>query len=137
MLKINSVQSKISDVEKLIFIAEVGKMLSDFLNIGSGIKIYRSKGLMAHLLKRNHFVAAKYIDFIPEIIEKPDFAGGNSEKIELVKCFKDSIFLSVKLDVAKQQFYVSTMFEVKKSKIDSYCASGRLRKLDNQNSSNV
>lgn len=125
-------------MEKMLFIAEITKTVSVSLELKENKrKIYRSKGLMAHLLKRKHFIAAKYIDFIPDIIVAPDYAGGNDTKIELVKCFKDSIFLSIKLDMVKQQFYVSTMFEVKQSKIDAYCKSGRLKKLDKQGGEQV
>ena len=51
-------------------------------------------------------------------------------QIELIKIFKDNIFLSIKLDVAKQIYYVATIFDVSQSKIEAYCKSGRLTKLD-------
>ena len=47
--------------------------------------------------------------------------------IELVKCYKDNIFVSIKIDVKRKHYYVATMFDVKKSKIDSYVKSGRLK----------
>ena len=87
------------------------------------------QGLLAHLLNRRHYVAAKYLDFIPDIINEPDYAGTTGGQIELVKYFRDSIFLSIKLDKAKGTYYVVTMFDVKQSKIESYCRSGRLKKL--------
>ena len=37
--------------------------------------IYKSKGLLAHLINRKHFVAAKYIDYLPDIIRQPDYIG--------------------------------------------------------------
>ena len=37
--------------------------------------LYRSKGLLTHLIKRKHFSAAKYIDSLSEIITEPDYAG--------------------------------------------------------------
>ncbi len=117
-------------VEKLIFVAEVRKSLLSELSLdGLEVKVYRSKGLLAHLLKRRHYVAAKYLDFIPDIINEPDYAGTTGGQIELVKCFRDSIFLSIKLDKAKGTYYVATMFDVKQSKIESYCRSGRLKKI--------
>lgn len=33
-------------------------------------KIYRSKGLPSHMVKRKHFSCLKYIDYIPDIILK-------------------------------------------------------------------
>ena len=115
----------------MIFVAEIPNTLLFFLGISKNqIKIYRSKGLLAHLLKRKHYKAAKYLDFIPDIINSPDYAGFYEGQIELVKIFKDNIFLSIKLDVSKDLYYVATLFDVSMAKIESYCKSGRLKKLD-------
>lgn len=92
--------------------------------------IYKSKGLLAHLINRKHFVAAKYIDYLPDIISQPDYIGIHNDSIELVKCYRDNIFISVKLDVSRSMYYVATMFDVKQSKIESYVKSGRLIKVD-------
>ena len=117
--------------DKLVFIAEIPNTLLSFLGISKKqIKIYRSKGLLAHLLKRKHYKAAKYLDFIPEIINSPDYAGFYNSQIELVKIFKDNIFLSIKLDESKDLYYVATLFDVSMAKIEAYCKSGRLIKLD-------
>lgn len=117
--------------DKMIFIAEISDALTSFLGIQKQhIKIFRSKGLLAHLLKRKHFKAAKYLDFIPEIINSPDYAGLYDGQIELVKIFKDYIFLSLKLDESKDIYYVATLFDVSMAKIEAYCKSGRLNKLD-------
>ena len=117
-------------VEKLVFVAEVKKSLLAELSLdGLEVKVYRSKGLLAHLLNRKHYIAAKYLDFIPDIIGEPDYAGTTGGQIELVKCFRNSIFLSIKLDKSKGTYYVATMFDVKQSKIESYCRTGRLKKL--------
>ncbi|MBR1523829.1 MAG: hypothetical protein IJ641_05180 [Lachnospiraceae bacterium] len=92
--------------------------------------IYRSKGLLTHLLNRKHFAAAKYIDFLPEIIESPDYAGYNDGNIELVKILKDKIYISIKLDNKNHKYYVATMFDVKMGKIESYLKSGRLKRVE-------
>ena len=116
--------------DKMIFIAELPNSLRTFLQIQkTAIKIYRSKGLLAHLLKRKHYKAAKYLDYISEIITSPDYAGVFDNEIELIKIFKDNIFLSIKLDTTKDIYYVSTLFDVSQSKIASYCKSGRLKKV--------
>ena len=116
--------------DKMIFIAELPDSLRTFLQIQKNvIKIYRSKGLLAHLLKRKHYKAAKYLDYISEIITSPDYAGVFDNQIEFVKIFKDNIFLSIKLDASKDIYYVSTLFDVSLSKIESYCKSGRLKKI--------
>lgn len=118
--------------DKMIFVACIPDSLLSFLGIQQReIMIYRSKGLLAHLLKRKHYKAAKYLDCIPAIITSPDYAGAYDGKIELVKVFKDNIFLSVKLDSSKKTYYVATIFDVSFSKIESYCKSGRLKKCAN------
>jgi len=62
--------------DKLIKIASYNTEL----NYWSGVEytsfpIYRSKGLLTHLINRKHFVAAKYIDCLPEVINNPNFVG--------------------------------------------------------------
>ncbi len=117
--------------DKLLYIGQLNKHVVSLLGISdSDVKIYRSKGLLAHLMKRKHYKAAKYVDYISDIIEKPDYAGMTDGQIELVKIFKDNIFLSIKLDASKQLYYVATIFDVSQSKIEAYCKSGRLTKLD-------
>ena len=96
----------------------------------SSFTIYRSKGLLSHLIKRNHHKAAKYIEYLPQIISSPDYAGYYNGNIELVKEFKDNIFISIKLDERKNRYYVATMFEIKSGKIDAYVRTGRLKKCN-------
>ena len=117
--------------EKLLKVSQFNSRINDLLHANlPEYDIFRSKGLLAHLLKRKHFVAAKYLDFLPEIINAPDFAGVTNGVIELVKCFKNDIFISIKLDSARKLYYVATMYDVKKSKIESYCKSGRLKAVN-------
>ena len=109
---------------KLIKITSFNTELNRWLGTEfESFEIYRSKGLLTHLINRKHFVAAKYIDYLPDLISSP----GN---IEMVKCYKDNIFISVKLDTKKSKYYVATVFDVKQSKVDSYVRSGRLIKID-------
>lgn len=96
----------------------------------SNIEIFRSKGLLTHLLKRKHFTVTKYLDYLPDVLKTPDYVGYVDGVVELVKLFKDDIFVSVKLDSAKDLYYIATMFDVKKSKIESNLKSGRWKKLD-------
>ena len=117
--------------DKLIKIASFNTGLNTLLGTDfQAFPIYRSKGLLTHLINRKHFTAAKYIDYLPEIIETPDYAGYYNGNIELVKVFKDNIFISIKLDGKKNQYYVTTMFDVKKGKIESYMKSGRLKEVE-------
>ena len=116
----------------MIFVTELSEITADFLSLQKGIKIFRSKGLLTHLIKRKHFVATKYLDYLSDIINSPDYAGTYKGQIELVKRLKDNIFVSLKLDERKSIYYVATLFDVKEAKIESYCKSGRLRKLTPQ-----
>ena len=96
----------------------------------SNIDFFRSKGLLTHLLKRKHYTAAKYLDYLPDVLQAPDYAGYVDGVVELVKLFKDDIFVSVKLDSSRDLYYIATMFDVKKSKIETNVKSGRWKKLD-------
>lgn len=118
-------------MDKLILVAYLPEHIAVFLGLETDrrVRIYRSKGLLAHLLKRKHFIAVKYFDFISDIIREPDYVGIGKNEIELVKCYKDNIFLCIKFDISKRKYYISTIFDIKQSKIESYCKSGRLTKL--------
>ena len=117
--------------DKLIRIAAFNTELNNLLGTDfESFDIFRSKGLLAHLINRKHFTAAKYFDYLREIIESPDYAGYYDGNIELVKVFKDNIFISIKLDRKKHQYYVATMFDVKRGKVESYVKSGRLKMVE-------
>lgn len=61
--------------DKLIKVAHYNTKLNSVLGFDySAFTIYRSKGLLTHLIKRKHFVAAKYIDRLDDIISHPDYA---------------------------------------------------------------
>ena len=115
LIKVGRLNSKIDKV--------VGKTISN-------IDIFRSKGLLTHLLKRKHYTAAKYLDYLPDVLQAPDYVGYVDGVVELVKLFKDDIFVSVKLDSSRDLYYIATMFDVKKSKIETNVKSGRWKKLD-------
>lgn len=107
--------------EKLLKIAIFNTDLNRLLGTDfPAFTVYRSKGLMTHLLNRKHFTAAKYIDYLPEIITSPDYAGYKDGSIELVKVYKNSIFISIKLDEKLNEYYVATVFDIKISKIETY-----------------
>ena len=60
--------------DKLIKVAHYNTKLNSVLGFDySAFTIYRSKGLLTHLIKRKHFVAAKYIDRLDDIISHPDY----------------------------------------------------------------
>ena len=117
-------------------ILKVGKYNTRFNDI-LGIKIdeldiYRSKGLPTHMVKSKHFKALKYIDYIPDIIDSPDYIGVNpnengTKSIEIIKRYKDNILVGIKLDEENGYLYVSTMHDIQESKINWRLHSGRIK----------
>ena len=95
------------------------------------LKVYMSKGLSTHMIKRKHFKCLKHIEDIPEIISNPDYVGVNpNEKgmsIELVKKYKDNVMIGIKLDTDGEYLYVSTMHDIQESKLQRRLYSGRLK----------
>ena len=119
-------------------ILKVGKYNTKFndilgLNIAE-LDIYRSKGLPTHMVKSKHFKALKYIDYIPDIIESPDYVGINpnedgTESVELIKRYKDNILVGIKLDEENGYLYVSTMHDIQEGKISRRLYSGRIKEF--------
>lgn len=122
--------------DKLI---KVGKYNAEFntilgLNLDNTLEIYRSKGLPAHMLKSRHANCLKYIDYIPDIIESPDYIGVNpnengTESIELIKRYKDNVMIGIKLDKDGDYLYVATMHDIQEKKIERRLYSGRIKEF--------
>ena len=115
---------------------KVGKYNTKFNDIlGINIEeldIYRSKGLPAHMIKSQHGKCLKYIDYIPDIINNPDYVGINpnengTDSIELIKKYKDNVMIGIKLDADNGYLYVSTMHDIQEKKIERRLFSGRLK----------
>lgn len=116
--------------EKLIQITKFDTKYNEILGTQfQAFAIYQSKGLQAHLMKRKHYVAVKYIGCLDEMISNPDYIGITNGNIELVKKYKENIFICIKLDHQRNKYFVATMFETGESKIDAYVKSGRLKKV--------
>ncbi len=120
--------------EKLIEVGELYKELNEIAGTNLPLKkIYRSKGLPAHLIKKKHFNCLKHIDDIPDIINDPDYIGVNPNEdgktIELIKVLDKNILVGIKLDVDKDYLYIATMHDVQESKLQRRLYSGRLKKL--------
>ena len=108
--------------------------LNDILGINiNELEIYRSKGLPTHMVKRKHYNCLKYIDYIPEIISSPDFAGINPNEngisLELVKRYSDNVMIGIKLDKDGEYLYISTMHDIQESKIQRRLFGGRLKQI--------
>ena len=54
------------------------------------------------MVKRKHFNCLKYIDYLPEIIENPDYVGvnpnENDKSIEFIKKYSKNVLVGVKLE---------------------------------------
>ena len=98
---------------KLLKVGKYNLIFNDILGINiSDFDIYRSKGLPAHMLKRHHEKCLKYIDYIPDIIQSPDYIGINPnetevQSIELIKRYRDNILIGIKLEFAIISFLSS------------------------------
>lgn len=123
-----------SENNDILLVGKYNQRFNEILNIDyEELNIYRSKGLPAHMVKRKHYNCLKYVDYISDIIASPDYIGINpnepEKSLELIKCYKDNVMIGIKLDSNGQYYYVSTMFDIQKSKIDRRLHSGRIRKF--------
>ena len=121
--------------ENLLKVGKYDNKFNEILGIEiAEVEIYRSKGLPAHMLKSKHQNCLKYIDYIPDIIENPDYVGVNpnekeNSSFELIKRYKDNILIGIKLDKDGDYLYVATMHEVQESKIIRRLDSGRIKEV--------
>lgn len=71
------------------------------------------------------------IDYIPDIILKPDYIGVNPNEqglsVELIKKYADNVLIGIKLDAEEEYLYVSTMHDVQEIKISRRLHSGRIK----------
>nr|WP_295256283.1 PBECR2 nuclease fold domain-containing protein [uncultured Blautia sp.] len=126
-----------SENNDILLVGKYNQRFNEILNIDyKELNIYRSKGLPAHMVKRKHYNCLKYVDYISDIITSPDYIGINpnepEKSLELIKCYKDNVMIGIKLDSNGQYYYVSTMFDIQKSKIDRRLHSGRIKKFSRE-----
>ena len=79
--------------------------------------------------------AIKYISYIENIIETPDYVGINPREkgvsLECIKLFEDNILLAIKLDMKNNYFYTASMYDITDAKLKSMIRSGRIKKYNN------
>ena len=124
--------------EELLKVGKYNPKFNEILGIEiDELEIYRSKGLPTHMVKRKHFNCLKYIDYIPDIIESPDYIGVNPNEdgtsIEIIKRYKDNVMIGIKLDTDGEYLYVSTVHDVQESKIARRLHSGRIKEFSIDN----
>ncbi|WP_304429299.1 PBECR2 nuclease fold domain-containing protein [Romboutsia ilealis] len=83
----------------------------------------------------------KYIDYIPDIIDNPDYIGINpnengTESIEPIKRYRDNVMIGIKLDKDNDYLYVSTMHDIQEAKIQRRLHSGRIKEFKVDNAKN-
>lgn len=127
--------------EDLIKVGKYDLRYNELLNLEiEELDIFRSKGLPAHMVKRKHFGCLKYIDYLPEIIENPDYVGVNPNEsdtsIEFIKKYSKNVLVGVKLEKDGQYLYVSSMYDVQDSKISRRLFSGRIKEAIIDNTKN-
>lgn len=97
--------------------------------------IYMAPGVRKHVKKR-HEHCLKYLEFISDIVDNPDYVGINPSEpnsIELVKIFDDNILVSINLSTATEMnyLYVSSLYDISNGKLKNRINSGRLREISN------
>ncbi len=86
------------------------------------------------MIKSNHGKCLRHIDYIPDIIEKPDYIGVNpnengTKSIEPIKRYRDNVMIGIKLDADNDYLYVSTMHDIQEKKIERRLFSGRIKEF--------
>ncbi len=102
------------------------------------LPIYKSKGLQAHIMKQKHYKALKYLDYISEILNAPDYIGCQSRtcglSLEYIKEFKDyCIVLIVRIEKSEKSMYIATMYDYPEKTLQRYILSGHLKKWIDKN----
>lgn len=111
------------------------KTIKSKLNISTNIdKVFISDGLIKHLEKRNKQYIFKYLNEIENIINYPDYIGINPREKEIslenVKILSDNVLVDIKLDMGNDYFYVATIHEISKLKLNQRIKNGRLLIFD-------
>lgn len=92
-------------------------------------EIFQSDGLTVHI-ERKHPDVLAFLPRLPEILAHPDYVGRNPtvpDSIELVKRLGQNVLAAVKLDPDGQYLYVSSLYNLKESKLQRRVNSGRLK----------
>lgn len=96
--------------------------------------LFDKTGILHHMRKRHHKDAIPYLDFVEEIIERPDFVGKTEKNglpaLEFIRVYEDNVLVAVKLNEKKRKFYVASVYIITDSKVRNRVESGRIIKLD-------
>ncbi len=115
---------------------KINKKIKQQLDINIDVdEVIISRGLETHMKKSRHKHAIKYISYIENIINTPDYVGINPREegvsLECIKLFEDNILLAIKLDMKNNYFYTASMYDITDAKLKSMIRSGRIKKYNN------
>ncbi|WP_134687547.1 PBECR3 domain-containing polyvalent protein [Brevibacillus migulae] len=113
----------------ILDIAKINGILGTSFAVSGEVWMY--PGLKKHVMKQHPGIFEAYHQYIPDVIESPDYIGQNPKEpnsVEFIKQISDTILLAIKLDPSGY-LYVSTFFDLKNAtvKINKRLASGRLK----------
>lgn len=121
--------SKLENCE-LRVVGQYNSKFNDILGISLPCAdIFQSDGLIVHI-KHRHPDYLPYEPSIPDILESPDYIGCHPKEansIELVKRLEENILVAIKLDPDEQYLYISSLYDIKESKLQRRINSGRLK----------
>ena len=120
--------------DKILIIATYDGRYDKLLNIDlPKLKIVQSEnGLRSHVTKR-HSDCLKYLKYVKDIIEFPDYVGINpneTDSFELIKVFEDNVLIGIKLDTKNNYYYIATLHDISHSKLEKRLYSGRIKKVE-------
>ena len=93
--------------------------------------IMQSPGLKIHIQKRHPSIVHQMY-LIPKIIANPHYVGCDPTKpcsIELVKKLSEHFLVSITLDTRNGYLFVSSFYDISKSKVERRLNSGRLKRI--------
>ena len=115
---------------KLIRVGEITQKIASHTGISSGIPIYMSRGLRAHIVKR-HPDCLKYLSSVETIISAPDYIGKSpnepNSSFEVVKVLDKNVQVAMRLEPEEEYYYIATLHTITDSKLERRIKSGRLK----------
>ena len=114
------------------FSEQVIKILN--LDVAWHTPLLISKSSYDHILEKHKDDYMGFAEYISEILKSPDYVGINPKdnSIEYVKEFKtQNKFIKVAVRVSGNgKYFVRSMYELKKKKVERSLKEGRLKKVD-------
>lgn len=114
----------------------IGKLpddLSEMLCLEGGcMEIFIDERAIRHIKKRHPYTYKTYFDKLSEILSAPDYIGIQglvANRFELVKQYKDTLLVALKID-EMFRIFVSSMYIIESHRIEKRIAYGKLKVVD-------